>query len=370
MQLEHELAESGPAPASISQDALKQKISQFMQAGQVPCDGLANPKYLRIHALDLLDHWLETNDAWIGITNCQKVMKQSALKIGLERDAPYLVHAILAFSACHLNFLHPDDSKWAIASVLHYSEALNLYVRQLQDNDDRENSDQMIGCCTLLEMMAFWNLSKPASDWTEELDLTDNLAGDLADDLAALRTMRGSCFLRGTPGLYSDGPESIWRSVYNNDLCFHEAREDEIFEIDSRAVLPSGLNCATIESLESLCNVGGGTMSKNNIYHIPLQRLKRLMTLQLDRESIGWFMQWAGRLPMEFVQALESQDERSLLVLSFWAALFLQIDQWWIGQTAKSQCLRICEHLERQTIPDISALLEFPSQSCGARMNI
>lgn len=75
--------------------------------------------------LQLLDHFLNDDTPWIGSTACQRVLQKHGVRLGLE--APHLLHAIVAFSASHIDSLQLN-LKFRITAVYHYDRLLASFA--------------------------------------------------------------------------------------------------------------------------------------------------------------------------------------------------------------------------------------------------
>jgi hypothetical protein len=269
----------------------------------------------------------------------------------LSVGAPYLLHAIIAFSARHLNFLRPDEKDYDIVASLHYGQSLVAYTSQLRDSLDAKNSEAMVGCCHLHTILAFENIRS-------------GIYVGQGDGLTWVRAMRGAPVLWNTTNLQSLVSDSIWNPVCvdahsrSPDRCNHALME----ETDSWAT-------TTCKALHQLCEVPSNSIQQRNPYEQPLSRLCDLMRCSMGHEDIGSFVAFICSLPLTFVQLLERNEPRALLIVCYWCALISQIDQWWIGGPSKAECFRLCTYLESISDQKIRDLLHFPREKCGHWIN-
>jgi len=174
--------------------------------------------------------------------------------------------------------------------------------------------------------------------------------------------MRGVQILWNTQDLRPHLPHSIWYSVcmesgsLDDATCNHSALED-------------GSSWATTASkaLHQLCDVPFDSVLPGNLYQKPLKRLCLLMRCDIGQDKIGMFMFFIGQLPYSFIQLLDRNDPRAVLILCYWAALLSQIDQW-ISYSAKLECMRLCKFLDGIEDRRFHELLSLPSRICGYLM--
>ncbi|KAL5324802.1 hypothetical protein ACEPPN_005920 [Leptodophora sp. 'Broadleaf-Isolate-01'] len=268
-------------------------------------------------------------------------MQQHCLQLSV--GAPYLLHAVLAFSASHLNFLLPHERRYGVTATFHYDLSLASYSSEITTRLDATNGDSLLGACHLHTMLAFRNLQS-ADDTEEEKPFT------------WLRTMQGTAILRSNLCPYLEA--SVWHSVAVESRSWEEAFCNHLDSDNSWASLTSW-------ALHRLCGVDPDPMLRENPYEKPLSRLCLLMRCEIGQDKIGMFMSFIGRLPPLFVQLLDRNDSKAMLILCYWSALLSQIDQWWIVSSAVGECLRLCKFLDE--IPDqrIRDLLGFPASKCG-----
>ena len=173
--------------------------------------------------------------------------------------------------------------------------------------------------------------------------------------LTWLRTMQGTAVLRSS--LQTEFNESVWYPMTIESRSWEEAVCNHLDSDDSWAT-------RTSRALHQLF-VDSNTESGESPYEKPLAGLCQLLRCEIGQNEIGLFMSFIGRLPPSFVELLERNDPKAMLILCYWCALFSQIDQWWIVASATSECLRLCKLL--RAVPDqrIQELLQFSASKCG-----
>lgn len=92
-----------------------------------------------------------------------------------------------------------------------------------------------------------------------------------------------------------------------------------------------------------------------------LRLLTPLLNLPPDPENFTVLMAFCGRTWPHIKPLVERRDPRALLLLSYWFALLKQIDQWWVVQRAKFECVAVVRYLSELQDPKISRLLAYPA---------
>jgi hypothetical protein len=294
-------------------------------------------------SLELLDHFVETKVPWIGSPECQRIMQEHAFRLALE--APYLLHAILAFSATHLSFLHPDEKKYGIAAATHYECSLALYSSQLRTGLNGVSADAIFACCHLHSMLAFRNVYLASTELL--LDSADGYAHGW------LRAIQGTKVLREHSALKPDADQSIWAPVCIEGRAYEDFTfNGELDDTDSTAFMRS-------KALHQLCDVSMDSRNSVNPYQEPLIQLCRLLRCKIGHGTIGMLMVFIGKLPYSFVKLLDEMDPRAMLIIAHWCALMEKVNQWWISQSAEVECARLCGFLEGLSDSRILDLLPF-----------
>jgi hypothetical protein len=258
-------------------------------------------------------------------------MQKHGFVLGLKE--PFMLHALLAFTACHLSHLSPKEAKWAVAFTTHYSVALSAYRTQIKPGADRQKTEQILGCCFLVEMMIYWNASRKPTESPTEIDLLK--------DSTWMRSLGGIPLLKNSPQLFPHVDNCIWKPVFDEAQCATSIGFNQNLGKQWCPLTTSHI----IILLESLCESPLHHESEINHYQGPLNSLRRVLMANSGRIKIAFFMRWIGTLPSEFTHLLETRDTRALLILGCWTAYFSCIDQWWIKSTATSLYQQIRHHV-------------------------
>ncbi|CAD6443086.1 60e2627e-3c7d-4f23-ac3d-0290e3fafc0f [Sclerotinia trifoliorum] len=336
---------------NVPSTSAKDQIMFYLENSDVSSWHVKNPYYKPADAIELLNHFLGVTIPWFGSPSFQRIMQHCGL--GLSLKAPYLMHTILAFSASHLHYLHPEEKKYSTASMLHYNPSLALFSSELLTTLNASNADAIIASSYFHTMLAFRNIQ-----------LNPAIETDAGGTLTWLHTMRGVPILWDTNDMRSHIEGSVLLDVEHDckvldeRICDHDKRYDG-----------STWARETSRALHGLFEVDCDPYRFSNTYQGPLRRVCHLMRLGTGQEAVCLFMSFVGELPASFVLLLEQKDPRALLILCYWSALFSQIDYWWVVDSAIIVCKRLCAYLERTTKFRLHDLLQFPASKCSYIMS-
>ncbi|KAG4442633.1 hypothetical protein IFR05_001889 [Cadophora sp. M221] len=293
---------------------------------------------------ELLSHFFTIAGPSIGSSGCQKVLQKHGLE--LSRSAPYFLHAILAFSASHLNFLHPQENKYEIAASIYYGLSLKSYAAQISAGLDANNADSVVGCGYLHTMLAFRNVQ------------SGDLAG--AGDLGWLKTMQGVRILWATKILHSGLTNSPWRPLCAESRVTHEFRCNHAETGNSGAAMED-----ISRALHQFLEVGFSPSGSGNVYKEPLNRLCMILQSYSGHDKIEMSTALIGLLSPTFLELLDRKDPKAIMIICYWCAIFGRNEQWWITRSAQLECVKLCAYLS--SIPDraVQELLRFPASQCG-----
>jgi hypothetical protein len=327
----------------MSRELATSQILAFLEQSGVPCSHFKNPIYKQGDGHELIDHFLDTTTPWLGSPELQRIIQREGLALAL--NAPYLLHAILSMSACHLSYLRPDKKKYEVAATIHYQHALTSYSSQLQTGITAENADSAIGCGYLQTMLAFENISR--------------LSGKEIVGVTWLRTMQGIKILQSTDSIRPHLGKSIWLPVSLEsggceDISRHYA-EDR----------PDSWASTNSKALHFLFESSVDSSGDDIPYQLPLSILYGLMYSDINQNSIGRFMILIGKLPNDFILLFEQNDSKAMLLMAYWCALICGIDQWWIVRSATAECRTLCATLDKVADSKVRDLLRFPASKCG-----
>ncbi|KAF7912477.1 uncharacterized protein EAF01_001498 [Botrytis porri] len=331
----------------ICSTSTRDQIISYLEKSEVPCSHFKDPIYKPGDAFELLDHFTEVTTPWIGSQSFQQIIQQHGLRISLK--APYLMHAILAFSASHLHYLHPKQKRYSIAFTLHYSKSLSSYSSELRTSLNARNADAVIASSYLQTMLTFRNI-QPDS----------NIDSDGSGRLTWLRAMRGVSILWDTSDMNRHLQDSILLNMKDDPKFLNEGpcNHDKPNDVNAWAL-------ETSRAFHSLFEGEQDSKSFKDSYEGPLRHLCQLIRLGTGQDTICTYMSFVGELPDSFVKLLDQKESKALLILCYWSALLSQIYYWWVIDPATAVCSRLCAYLAR--IPDerIRSLLHYPASQCS-----
>ncbi|KAH8881802.1 hypothetical protein GQ53DRAFT_466576 [Thozetella sp. PMI_491] len=297
-----------------------------------------------IKPIELFDHFIHHEPTWIGSVNCQRIFQQDGPRLSVA--APYLRYAILSFSAYHMASAQSGTQKYHVAGAVYYNCSLEAYTAALESIGS-EDHDAIFACSLLLSMIAFNNLS--ASSESDEFPGKNIPVLHIAE----LRSMHGFHVLQKVPGLQSKIDHSVWRPLILR--CGTNALDPPISMAEhfkSRAIM---------DGLERLCGSDAEAKGVTNAYGGTLNALHRLMLCEVGYEMIGPFFCFTKSLNA-LSTLLEIKEPRALLLLCYWYAIAIRIDQWWIHNSARSEGLKLLSVLRHHPSPHIQGFLGFPSE--------
>ena len=282
--------------------------------------------YQRSDVFDLLHHFvIPTEHAWIGSPHAQGLAQDHVRRNAA--DAPYLLYSALAFSAAHMHYLHPADSKYRAAAAYHYQHSLRAYFDKLSGTLDNDDADSLFVSCQLHAFLAFLNAGSAHDD-----------QGGV--DMGWIRSMRGTRFITESPQLML----SLQRGDFGSVLRSTGANWKEICgQGQSDADARVAADTQQLQSLENLC--AGLHTERRDALSYAITMLRDLAQLKPEPAAVSTFMIWINRQSSTFIDLLEDGEPLALLTIAFWCALICRVDEWWIVEPARAECRRVCEHV-------------------------
>lgn len=299
--------------------------------------------------LELLNHFYQTTDLlWMGSTQCQDILQRYTPQLAL--NSSFLAHAILAFSASHIAALSPERRRYEIAGIWHYSLALQSYRQAI--NDETIDADALFACCILLTLLSFKQIS---------------------NDLCSAEFSKGQKrFVLDTVGIrFLSGPRILadafaCQSMLTQDLWEPLIRHCKEYLVENNNVLATSPRAyQAMAGLEAVCR--GEELSSH--FDSALTSLRLLMQCYVsDRhEMVELTFRFSMKLDPRFLRSVEQNAPKALLVMCYWYALVMQIDQWWASRTALVEGRKLLCSLRNTADSSIHALLDFPTDLLNAR---
>lgn len=252
---------------------------------------------------------------------------------------------MLAFSAYHIAALCPEQRLHEIAAAWHYSLALESY-RQAID-EESVDADALFACCMLLTLLSFKHLSSDLSN-----DDNPKSQKSPAFDTVGLRFIGGPRILADAFARRSMLDQGLWQPLIRH--C-----EDRFFKNDGMFAGSSHAS-QSMAGLEAVCC----SDEIRGPFDTALQSIRLLMQCySSDRPKMVEFtFCFAIKLDPRFLRLAEERVPNALLVLCYWYALVIQVDQWWACRTAQIEGLKLLRYLQDTANIAIQPLLDFPAQ--------
>jgi hypothetical protein len=254
------------------------------------------------------------------------------------------MHSVLAVSAAHFRRLCPHQRTHKLAEIYHWQQAIVLFQRVISNPINFEEMDAVLSTCMLLAMLSFsTERFDPSSSWI------------FSSDPQALGWLQQQGGLRGLLAeLKGHLEKSVWISVFNDS-------DDGFDTVSNERPDTVGLPPAFVE----LCDLDETSTVDNNPYHAPVRLLAPLIPLKGGIETFGKRITFMGWIRPPFFQLLLEKDPRAILIVCWWFASMIELQQWWYYDRVKSECVACCMYLETLGDQRILPLLEVPAQACG-----
>ncbi|KAK0935591.1 hypothetical protein LTR29_012817 [Friedmanniomyces endolithicus] len=327
------------SPSHDSREWLHTQVLSFMERRNMPDRQLGDSlTYKRLDAVELVDHFIDYTDLWIGSSTSQGVIQRHGFEMALESE--HLLHAMLACSAKHLSHLHPDVKKYDVAATLHYTRSLQAYSAQLCYDLEQGNANAMLATSGLLAKLTFIN--------TPTMSANRPLAADNGPT-AWIRSMQGVRTIMSTPRLRAQ-----------LEVGFMFPILQKYAELVDLPVVRPRLETSIVDVLRRLCKTPMASRTLDS-YTAVIDRLEPLVLHQPTNENVDQYMAWVAGLEPTFIELLERNDTRALLILLCWCAKLPLIEQWWTS-VARIEFLRISAHLSSVDNPLVQQLLSLAAQ--------
>lgn len=313
---------------------------------------LSSPSYHRgVDPLELLNHFFETTSPlWMGSAQCQDLLQQHTPRLAL--GSSFLLHAILAFSAYHIAAFCPKQRQHEIAAASHYGLALQSY-RQAID-EESVDADALFACCMLLTLLSFKHFSNDLRNG----DIPKSQKS-LAFDTLSLRFIGGPRILADAFARRSMLDQGLWKPLIRHCEEYF-VKNDDMF-----AGSPGAFQSMT--GLEAVCR--GDEI--DGPFDTALTSLRILMQCYVsDRQKmVDFTFCFAIKLDPRFLRLVEESVPKALLVMCYWYALVVQVDQWWARRTAQIEGMKLLCYLRDTKDFAIQSLLDFPTELLNERLS-
>jgi len=300
-----------------------------------------------VDVLRIIDHFLNEKNSWIGTPATQKAMQEHGTRVGV--DAPHLLHAIVSFSAAHLDYLYPDP-ELRITAVHHYGRLVALYAADVK-RLETGTVNQLFGTCIMLTMLSYLVVG-----YDNPKLLCNPEEHECNWD--AFRSLGGVRIMHSVPALYDQLGRGVWVSL------LEESRERKEMMEKGPIIVPAWWS-KIMTGLCDLCNVSSDLQHGDSTYLESLRGLNMIVYGSLDDTKVGQMMHYIGNLTMPFSKVLEQLEPRAMLIILYWHVLLMLIGQWWATHTGIVASRRTIAYLWKVGGKDLRKLLVFPAALCG-----
>jgi hypothetical protein len=300
-----------------------------------------------VDVLRIIDHFLNEKNPWIGTPATQKALQKHGTRIGV--GAPHLLHAIVSFSAAHLDHLYPDP-KLRVTAVHHFGRLVALFAADLKTLNG-DTIDNLFGTCIMLTMLSYLTVGY------DNPDLLCN-PEEHQCNWDAFRSLGGVRIMHGNPDFHDQLSRGVWSSLVE------EIEERKEAMNNGPMVVPAWWS-NIMAGLCELCDVSPDLQHGDSLYLEPLQGLNKIAYGSLDDTKVGQMMHYIGALPVPFAKVLEKLEPRAMLIILYWHALLMLIGQWWATHTGIVASRRTIAYLWKFGGAGMRKMLVFPAALCG-----
>jgi hypothetical protein len=291
------------------------------------------------HDLYLLHHFTQVTAHTYNSPGAASVYSNQVLSLALEY--PYLMHAMMAVSSCHLQHMDIDAKEYRRPEALHChfaSQGLRSAVSMMSGPKD---CDAVLSTAMMLNTLTFC-----LADYRDEPPFEGGSTQEPRYDW--LRIQIGLTTLLCETSPYH--PESCWLFLFmaTDNFTISEPPETNLGE-----------------QLAEICGVDENSTEENNPYYEVLKFLTPILARKPSEKYLLLYLRTIGAINSDFINRMETMDIRALLIFAHWLALMCSIDQWWCVRRTRRECWTICDILSTKMAPNYAKLLEFPANACG-----
>jgi hypothetical protein len=336
---------SSAATATMTSEIVETQLRNVIRSSELAASaasGTSRTRFTGASLIGVLHHFEHVASGTIGTTSIQQTMR--TIILSLAQDSPFLINAMLAFSANHLHILKSEDHSSRLTAEHHSQIALHSYSQTLAGELKLSEINSTVAACLLVTAIAFFteNCSPSASflfsddpKQAEWLTLVAGLAG-------LLRRAENKDVIS----------KSIWMPMISGNT--HQALAQ-----------PSSSRTSLPEAFLKLCHVDDESTADNNPYHSELDLLDQLMAVRTNNETFANLVQFPCRMDPAFVVLIQAKDPVALLILAYWFTNILEVDFWWLKARARSELFAICSYLDGWPDDRFERLLQYPMQACA-----
>ncbi|KAF2020270.1 hypothetical protein BU24DRAFT_459867 [Aaosphaeria arxii CBS 175.79] len=329
------------------------------------------------HDLFLIDHFVRSSAVEFDSAQHGRVYSTSALE--LAKLYPFLMHGMIALSACHVQHLGVVDArKYRNAEAFHChlaSQGLRNAVGGIIASTNE--ADSILTTAMLLNTLTFC-----AASYRDDESAAPHTPGTIARgdrggsgdggrrprfDWLRIQIGLTDLLMRTQP--YR--ADSIWRDVFSaaNDRWILGPAVNNLGDRLSDFCLnrnTAGSTRPTGRSDDGADEaLSADTETGDNVYAQVISQLTHVVERDPRPEYLLLYLQPVGAMTSEFVELLEANDVRALLLFAHWLRLLCCVDAWWCVRRTRRECRAICEILCKTLHGEDLDLLRLPAAACG-----
>lgn len=262
--------------------------------------------------------------------------------LDLAKQVPFLMHAMLALSSCHLHHTLHDGRDYRLPEAFHTQLASEGLRQACVKMNGVKDTDSVLTTSMLLNCLAFCYA-----------DFHDDRVERTRPSFQWLRIALGlKNLLMETKPFHR---ESIWHPMFiaTDTFRFTEPRDSDLDE-----------------ELGSFCGVTPESSEENNVYLAFFVQLAPLVSRNPDLKYMRKYSASVGAIESGFIDLLESDDSRALVLFAHWMALMCSCITWWVTRRISNECWMICSILDRKLKGRQRMLMVKPAVACGYPLDL
>ena len=285
--------------------------------------------------LYLIDHFAKMADPIFENNEYASIYAGKALE--LAKEYPFLMHAMIALAACHLQHIGVDARCFRLPEAFHCQLASQGLRNAVSSINGVKEADSVLTTAMLLNCLTFC-----AADYRDEDQSVAN-----APRWNWLRIQIGITGLLTRTRPFH--PKSVWLPLFQASERL-QITDDPENDLDER--------------LAKFCSIGPESTSENNPYLDFFKLLAPLVTRAPSIDNVHLYINAVRAISPSFIDLLEAQDTRALMLFTHWAALMGVIGSWWSKRRIRGACAAVCDILKNKLDEADIVLLELPIRSC------
>lgn len=251
------------------------------------------------------------------------------------------MHLTLALANAHAYYLYEDGSKvgqLAFARSLHWQVALQLYRKSLSRKANMPTSEDGLAASSYFVGVLGFCIDDDVPD--------DILNGDINDVTGMIEPLASAGSMPYLMRIFPEvSTKSTWRGIF------------KAIANSERPIPISYLPPAFVK----LCNLTEDAQLNGNAHYRMLCHISPLLRQQPCNKHLSALSGLVGDLwPAIRTQAV-AKEERTLLLLAWWLALFERLNLWWSTRRARTSIRAILAYLSAHGSAAVQPFLAFPA---------